>query len=112
MSFENKIQQWVSVDNQIRLLNDKMKELREIKQRLTNDLTDYAEEKDIYRSTIQISDSKLRFATTNVASPLSFSLLKKSLGEIIKNEEQVNQIVEYVKQKREIKVVKELKRTP
>lgn len=111
MSFESKIQQWVSVDNQMRLLNDKMKELRETKQRLTVDLTDYAEKKDIYRSTIQISDGRLRFATTNVASPLSFALLKKSLGEIIKNEEQVNQIVEYVKQKREIKVVKELKRT-
>ena len=28
MSFEQNIQQWVSIDNQMKTLNDKMKELR------------------------------------------------------------------------------------
>jgi hypothetical protein len=112
MSFENKVQQWVSIDNQMRALNDKLKELRETKAKLTEDLTNYAQEKDIYNSTIRISDGKLRFTTTRVATPLSFGLLKKSLGEMIKNEEQVERMVEFVKQKREFKVVKDLKRTP
>ena len=31
MSFEQNIQQWVAIDNQIKILNDRMKELREKK---------------------------------------------------------------------------------
>ena len=49
-------------------------------------------------------------SVTKVQSPLTFKYLEKSLGEIIKNENQVKQIVEYIKNKREVKVVPEIKR--
>jgi hypothetical protein len=55
-------------------------------------------------------NNKLKFVTTNVAQPLTFKYVEKSLGEIIKNETQVKQIVDYLKQKREIKPVSEIKR--
>ena len=45
----------------------------------------------------------------HVASQLSFKYLEKKLGDIIKNPSQVEQIVTYLKQKREIKVVTEIK---
>jgi dihydroorotase len=41
---------------------------------------------------------------------LTFKYLEKTLGEIIKNESQVKLIMEHIKQKREIKVVPEIKR--
>ena len=110
MSFEQQIQQWVSIDNKIRLLNDQIKELREKKIKLSNNLNDYARENNLSNATIQISDGKLKFASTKVQSPLTFKYLEKSLGEIIKNENQVTQIVEYIKNKREVKVVSEIKR--
>ena len=31
MSFEQQIQQWVAIDNQMKILNDKLKELRDKK---------------------------------------------------------------------------------
>ena len=34
MGFEQNIQQWVSIDNQMKTLNDKIKELREQKNNL------------------------------------------------------------------------------
>ena len=105
MSFEQQIQQWVSIDNKIRLLNDQIKELREKKLKLSDNLNDYAKENNLSNATIQISDGKLKFASTKVQSPLTFKYLEKSLGEIIKNENQVKQIVEYIKNKREVKVV-------
>uniref|UniRef100_A0A6C0HC32 Uncharacterized protein n=1 Tax=viral metagenome TaxID=1070528 RepID=A0A6C0HC32_9ZZZZ len=110
MSFEQQIQQWVSIDNKIRLLNDQIKELREKKTKLSDNLNDYAKENNLSNATIQISDGKLKFASTKVQSPLTFKYLEKSLGEIIKNENQVKQIVEYIKSKREVKVVSEIKR--
>ena len=45
-----------------------------------------------------------------VPAPLTFRYIEKSLGEVIKNESQVKQIVEYLKNKREIKSVSEIKR--
>jgi hypothetical protein len=110
MSFEQQIQQWVSIDNKIRLLNDQIKELREKKLKLSDNLNDYAKENNLSNATIQISDGKLKFASTKVQSPLTFKYLEKSLSEIIKNENQVKQIVEYIKNKREVKVVPEIKR--
>jgi hypothetical protein len=110
MSFEQQIQQWVSFDNKIRILNEQIKELREKKMKLSDNLNDYAKENNLSNATIQISDGKLKFASTKVQSPLTFKYLEKSLGEIIKNENQVKQIVEYIKNKREVKLVSEIKR--
>lgn len=110
MSFEQQIQQWVSIDNKIRLLNDQIKDLREKKMKLSDNLNDYAKDNNLSNATIQISDGKLKFANTKVQSPLTFKYLEKSLNEIIKNENQVKQIVEYIKNKRDVKVVPEIKR--
>ena len=110
MSFEQNIQQWVSIDNQIRLLNDKIHELREKKSHLSENITNHVEQNNLRNATVQISDGKLRFVNTKVSSPLTFKYVEKSLGEVIKNQTQVKQIVEYLKEKRDVKVIPEIKR--
>jgi uncharacterized coiled-coil DUF342 family protein len=110
MSFENQIQQWVSLDNQLKLLNEKIKDLRDKRHTLNEEITKYATTNELFHSTVQISDGKLKFANTRIAEPLTFKYLEKTLGEIIKNESQVKQIMEHLKQKREVKVVSEIKR--
>lgn len=110
MSFEQNIQQWVLIDNQIKLLNEKIHELREKKTRLGENITNHVEENNLINATVKISDGKLRFVNTKVSSPLTFKYVEKSLGEVIKNQTQVKQLVEYLKEKREVKVVPEIKR--
>jgi len=110
MSFEEKIQQWVSLDNQLKILNEKVREIRDKKTNLGNSINTYIETNNLSNATIQISDGKLKFANTKVAPPLSFKYVEKSLGELIKNEAHVKHIVDYLKQKREYKVVPEIKR--
>ena len=110
MSFENQIQQWVTMDNQIKLMNDKIKEMKDKKAKITEGLLDYSKANNLSQSTVQISDGKLRFVSTKVQSPLTFRYLEKSLNEIIKNEGQIKQIMEYIKSKREVKIVQEIKR--
>ena len=61
MNFESQIQQWVSIDNQIKQLNEKTKELREKKNTLEQNITSYASSNNLSSSTIQISDGKLKF---------------------------------------------------
>jgi len=110
MNFEQQIQQWVSVDNQLKQLNEKTKELREKRNSLEESITNYASTNNLSNATIKIGGGKLKFTNTRVPEPLTFKYLEKTLGEVIKNESQVKLIMEHLKQKRAIKVVPEIKR--
>jgi len=110
MSFENQIQQWVSLDNQLKQLNEKVKDLRDKRNNLEENITSYASENNLYNATVKISDGRLRFTNTKVQEPLTFKYLEKTLGEVIKNESQVKLIMEHLKQKRSVKIVPEIKR--
>jgi HD superfamily phosphohydrolase len=110
MSFEQNIQQWVSVDNQLKTLNDKMKVLRDTRNTLSGNITNYAEKNNLTNSTVNISDGKLKFINTKVQTPLTFKFLEKTLGEVIRNEVQAKIIVDQLKDKRDIKIVPEIKR--
>ena len=110
MSFENKIQQWVQLDNQLKQINEKTKELREKRSILEENITSYASINNLSNTTVQISDGKLRFAETKVTEPLTFKYLEKTLSEVIKNESQIKLIMEHIKQKRTVKIVPEIKR--
>jgi seryl-tRNA synthetase len=108
MSFENQIQQWVQLDNQLKQLNEKTKELREKRNMLEEKITNYAN--NLSNATVQISDGKLKFVNTKVQEPLTFKYLERTLCEVIKNESQVKLIMEHIKQKRAIRNVAEIKR--
>jgi len=110
MSFENKIQQWVQLDNQLKKLNEQVKQLREQRNSLETNLTNYAKTNNMSDTTIKVNNDKLKFIDTKIPEPLTFKYLEKTLGEIIKNESQVKVIMEHIKQKRSIKIVPEIKR--
>jgi hypothetical protein len=110
MSFEQHIQQWVSVDNQLKQLTDKIKELRDRKNTLNDAIFNHVDNSNLSNATVQISDGKIKFVKIKDTQVLTFKYLETCLHEIIKNEEQVNKIVEYIKNKREVKYVSEIKR--
>lgn len=110
MSFEQQIQQWVTIDNQMKNLNDKMKELREKKNIISQQINTHIETSQLSNSSIKINDGQLRFVKVKETQQLTFKYLETCLSEIIKNEEQVNKIVEYIKNKRQVKYVPEIKR--
>jgi hypothetical protein len=110
MSFENQIQQWVSIDNQLKQINENVKELREKRNTLENNITNYASLNNLSNASIKISDGRLKFTNTRVPEPITLKYLEKTLGGVIKNESQVKLIMEHIKQKRNIKIVPEIKR--
>jgi hypothetical protein len=110
MSFDSKVQQWVQIDNELKKLNDHVKQLREQRNVLETTITNYAKTNNMTDSTIQINKDKLKFVDTKVPEPLTFKYLEKTLGEIIKDEAKVKLIMEHVKQKRAVRIVPEIKR--
>ena len=110
MNFEESLKQWVHIDNQLKSFGDKMKELREKKNKISESIHEYMEVNDITNKTVKLNDGQLKFGKIKETQPLTFKYLETCLKDIIKNEEQVNKIVEYVKNKRETKYVPEIKR--
>ncbi len=110
MSFQQYIQQWVNIDNQIKIINETLKGLKEQKNTLSNQINTHIETNQLSNASVKISDGQLRFVKVKETQQLTFKYLETCLSEIIKNEVQVKQIVEYIKNKREVKYVPEIKR--
>jgi len=105
---EKQIQQWVLLDNQYKLIQEKAKELREKKASLVQSMTSSGGVST--NSVINITDGRLKLVDTHTSTPLSFTYIETCLSEIIKNEEQVKKIIDYLKKRREVKTTTELKR--
>ena len=112
MSFEENIKEWVQLDNELKLYNERTRTIRERKSELVEKILGEDREfgKNLNNRTIDISDGKLKFQNTKQTSPLTFKYLDECLHKIIRNEKQVEQIIDYLKQNREIKLVPEIKR--
>jgi len=111
MSFEDNIRQWVTVDNQLKKYNTEVKRLREAKGILGNNILAHAVDQNLSHSVVEISDGSLKFQNVKVTSPLTFKFITQCLKDCIEDEEQVKLLVNYIKQKREVKYVPEVKRT-
>ena len=110
MNFEEKLKQWVHLDNQLKSLGEKMKELRDKKNILSEEINQHIESNNMINKTVKLNDGQLKFGKVKETQPLTFKYLETSLKDIIKNEEQVSKILDYIKNKRETKYVPEIKR--
>jgi hypothetical protein len=110
MSFEQNIQNWVSIDNQIKTLSEQIKELRDKKNVITEKINTHVETSKLENVSVKISDGQLKFVKVKDTQQLTFKYLETCLVEIIKNEEQVKKIIEYIKNKREVTYIPEIKR--
>lgn len=109
-NFEQQLQQWITIDRQLKTINDKTKELRDKKNKLAEQINEHIENAELTNTSIKLSDGQVRFVKIKETQPLTFKYLETCLFEIIKSEEQVKKIVEYIKNKREIKYVSDIKR--
>lgn len=110
--FNSSMSEWVNVDNRIRRFNEQLNQLKEERNEIGDKLNEYIEVSSIEKKTINVNlnDSQIKFVTTKVPQTLTFKYLESCLQEIIADEEQVAQIIEYVKSNRKIENVNEIKR--
>ena len=109
-NLDKTIQNWVELDNDLKKLNEKVKETRTRKNDLEDKIMTYVEDNCMNNSVVNIADGKIKFCEVKQTSPLTLGFLEKCLSEVIANQSQVKQIVDYIKGKRETKIVPEIKR--
>jgi len=106
--FDVTVQKWISIDNQIKTVWENLKELREKRAHISEQMVSYM--KDNKNATHTTSDGKIKFTHTKVYSPLTFQYIEQSLREIIHNDDQVKKIIHHLKNNRNEKIVSEIKR--
>lgn len=103
-------QQWIHIDNQMKELNERMRMLREKKQAIAEQILTNIQQDQDQPLTNTLQTKYLRIVRVKETQPLTFVYLEKCLSEIIKNKENVDKIIGYIKGHREVKYVSEIKR--
>lgn len=108
--FDKQIQKWVEVDNKIKKINAELKSSREIKNDLETSIMTTVNTKKMLNTSFSLPDGRLRFVETKMTNPISLTFVEQCLNELIPNKSQVQHILKYMKEKREIKINPEIKR--
>lgn len=110
MNFSENIKQWVSIDTEIKKLNELLKNKREKKHNILKNIIEYKNTNHLNNTLIKISDGSLRFTSIKQFQPITYGYIKERLAEIIDDDEQVEFIINHLKEKRNYKVVEDIKR--
>ena len=94
------IEEWMKLDNQIAKITETLQTLKA--QRKTIEEKILSEQQQLHPA--------IKIVQTKVPECLSFKYLDKHLKDLIVNEEQIQTIIQYLKDKREVKTVQEIKR--
>jgi len=108
--FINNIKQWVNLDSQLKIVNEKTKLMRERKTLLNSQICEYANENNIYNKHIEITDWMLKFYKRKEYKPLTYGFVEESLHEIIPHKEHVEFILKHLKEKRETVIHDDIRR--
>ncbi len=108
--FQSNIKKWVALDTQLKSLNDKTKEIRAERNDLSDGIMEFVADNNLSSSTIKISDGRLKFNQTKQTAPITLGFLETCLMDLFNEEEKVQKIMEYIKEKREVKMVTDIKR--
>ena len=110
MNLEEHIKAWVLYDNQVKVYNDKVKEIRNKKNSLGENIVEYMKRNHPKHSTIEISDGKLKIASTNTQTPLSYKFIEESIKSYFNDDKLTNDLMNHIKNRRETKSNIEIKR--
>ena len=108
--FIKAVKHWVSLDNQLRIFNERIREAREAKSILTQQIYQYTEDNNFTNPSIEISDGELIVCDKREYSSLSFSYIDKCLTKLVKDPAHVDRIIHALKENREQYVVPDIRR--
>ena len=108
--FVDHVKRWVTIDSQQKLINEKVKKLREMNPESSEYIMNYMKENNSQQKVL-ITDGELRLYEKKDYSPITFTYIENCLAEIITDKSHIDFIIEHLKEKREITIHQEIKRT-
>tara|TARA_A100001015_G_C15033984_1_gene734889 strand:- start:2063 stop:2407 length:345 start_codon:yes stop_codon:yes gene_type:complete len=112
MTFQDDIKKYVILDNEIKEISNRLKSLRQEKNIYNKRIITYIKNNELEEATIKINDGKLNFINTPQNQILTFRYLESCFNKFFKNQPEIsNLLLNFIKNEREIKFIKEIKRT-
>lgn len=108
--FEQQVKRWVTLDNKIKELNEEVRRLRDERNETNDAIFTIVEDNKLHNAVIKISDGRLEFKKMKVQSPLSLKYIKECIENFIEDVGQVDTIMTYIRDNREVKMVDDIKR--
>jgi hypothetical protein len=108
--FIENIQKWVAIDSQLKTIHEKVKKARETKHQLMANIYEYVDKKSLKDTKIEISDGDLKFYEKRDYQPISFSYVEDCLDKIMADKKQVEYIMNYLHENREVRLTKDIRR--
>lgn len=103
------IRKWIQIDNEIRQLQALVRERREMKKQITQDLVDVMRDNEIEK--FNLRDGKLVYKQTKRSTPLNEKHLVNCLMDIFKDEpNKAQEVTEMIMNRREVKMVDTIQR--
>ena len=109
--FIEKVKKWVVMDSQLKIVNEKTKQLREMKSQLNHQICDFMNNHNLAQNKITISDGELRLHEKKEYSTITFGYIQRCIADLIKDDTQVEFIIQYLKDNREVTTSSDIKRT-
>ena len=108
IEFKEDVQLWLKLDDDIKKLNEAMKERKNKKNEITPKLLDFMENHNI--NDLNTNDGNLKFQKSLRSKPLSKKYLINRLGDFYKSIEKSEKIVNFIYNNREKTEISNLKR--
>ena len=110
MNFSDNIKKWVTIDEEIKRLNIELKNKRNDRSLILNNIIDYKNANNLDGKVIKYNSEMLKFIKSRQYQAITYDFIKTCLNEIIEDQDQVNFIISYMKEKRSYKNVEDIKR--
>jgi len=108
-AFIENIKKWYALESKLTQVNEMAKKIRETKNLTTKQILEYMDVNNVGEKKIALSTGEVKMVEKKEYSPLSFSYIEICLDHIISDKEQVEKIVNFLKDQRDIKITKELR---
>lgn len=110
MTFSDNIKKWVSIDDEIRELNVQLKNKRLQRSNILESILQYKTDNNLDGKIVKYNNETLKFSKSRQYQSITYDFINSCLNDLIDDKRQVQQIVEYIKEKRSFKNVEDIKR--
>ena len=100
MDLQENIKKWVKLDNNYKILYNQLKDIREEKNNISNNLFEYFTRNNVKPPNINISDGKISFIELNNPNTISYKFLEDCFNDFFKDTDNSKELLEFIKSKR------------
>ena len=109
MEIKEELIKWINLEKRYKDLSEEISDIKQKKNNIKEKIINLSESLKIDNRIIKLNEYKIRFVENKSYQPLSFKFLEECLNDVIKEKEQINLLLNYIKSKRRIIVNKDIK---